>query len=120
MLLGTYFAAGMLLLLRGSTRVAVGAAARAICCTAPRAPSVGRGMRVFLMYIVRTVVLVAVGLPYVMAAVMVTGRRSRRWTTRACSSGSISSASSLRRATGRGWSGGGCPRSVAFRCAVGA
>jgi fermentation-respiration switch protein FrsA (DUF1100 family) len=71
MLLGMYFAAAMLVLLRGFDAALLWTIRRTLMLHRAGPPTVMRGMRVFLMYILRTVVLVAVGLPYVMAAVMV-------------------------------------------------
>lgn len=71
MLLATYFAAGLLLLLRGFDAAIIWLLRRAMWVHRPGEPTVARGMRVFAMYLVRTVILIGVGLPYVMAAVMV-------------------------------------------------
>jgi fermentation-respiration switch protein FrsA (DUF1100 family) len=74
MLLGTYFAAGMLLVLRGFDAGLLWVLRRALFLRRPTIatePTVGRGFRVLVMYLARTVILVGVGLPYVMAAVMV-------------------------------------------------
>jgi fermentation-respiration switch protein FrsA (DUF1100 family) len=70
MLLATYFAAALLLLLRGFDAAIIWLLRYALWLHRPGDPSVGRGARVFALYITRTVILLAVGLPYVMAVVM--------------------------------------------------
>ena len=70
-MLATYFAAGLLLVLRGFDAGLIWLLRRALWLHRPAEPTAGRGARVFFMYMVRTVILLAVGLPYVMAAVMV-------------------------------------------------
>ena len=69
-LLATYFAAGLLLLLRGFDTALIWVLRRALWVHRAGEPTLARGARVFALYVVRTVVLIAVGLPYVMAVVM--------------------------------------------------
>jgi fermentation-respiration switch protein FrsA (DUF1100 family) len=70
MLLATYFAAGLLLVLRGFDAGLIWLLRRALWLHRAGEPTIGRGARVFALYMVRTIILIAVGLPYVMAVVM--------------------------------------------------
>jgi len=70
MLLATYFAAGLLLILRGFDAGIIWLLRYALWLHRPGEPSAGRGARIFTLYIARTVILIALGLPYVMAVVM--------------------------------------------------
>jgi uncharacterized protein len=70
MLLATYFAAALLLLLRGFDAGIIWVLRRALWLHRGGQPTVGRGARVFMLYVTRTFILVALGLPYVMAVVM--------------------------------------------------
>ena len=56
----------------------------------PAQPTVGRGVRVFSLYMLRTIILLALGLPYVMAGVMVYRPKVSRATIRGRSWVSIS------------------------------
>jgi fermentation-respiration switch protein FrsA (DUF1100 family) len=71
-LLATYFAAAMLLLLRGFDAGLLWLLRRGLRVhRRGELPTAWRGVRVLFMYLARTVILLAVGLPYVMASVMV-------------------------------------------------
>jgi len=70
MLLATYFAAGLLLILRGFDAAVIWLLRYVLWLHRPGAPTVARGARIFTLYIARTVILIAFGLPYVMAVVM--------------------------------------------------
>ena len=70
MLLATYFAAGLLLVLRGFDAGIIWLLRRALWLHRTGEPTAARGARVFALYVLRTVILIAVGLPYVMAVVM--------------------------------------------------
>lgn len=71
-LLATYFAAALLLLLRAVDGAIIWLLRHALRIHKPAPePNLWRGTRVVALYLVRTVILLAVGLPYVIASVMV-------------------------------------------------
>jgi len=70
MLLATYFAAGLLLILRGFDAAVIWLLRHLLWLHRPGKATVGRGARIFTIYIARTIILIGFGLPYVMAVVM--------------------------------------------------
>jgi fermentation-respiration switch protein FrsA (DUF1100 family) len=70
-LLAAYFAAAMLLILRGFDAALLWTVRRTLLLHHNNGPSLSRGLRILVVYLVRTSVLLAVGLPYVVAIIAV-------------------------------------------------
>ena len=68
--LATYFAAGLLLILRGFDAGLLWTLRRALRVHQPAPPTLWRGARLFAALMTRALVLIVFGLPFVMAAVM--------------------------------------------------